>query len=73
MGHRLIVTIDGPAGVGKSTLGRRLAQALGYRYIDSGALYRTVAWQARETGLNLADSTALAQMLADFQPQVATT
>jgi cytidylate kinase len=70
VGHRLIVTIDGPAGVGKSTLGRRLAQALGYRYIDSGALYRTVAWQARETGLNLADSDALALMLAHFQPDI---
>ena len=68
MGHRLIVTIDGPAGVGKSTLGRRLAQALGYRYLDSGALYRAVAWQAREAGLNLADAHALARMLAEFRP-----
>lgn len=71
MGHRLLVTIDGPAGVGKSTLGRRLAQALGYRYIDSGALYRAVAWQALATGLNLADREALTRMLADFRPQIA--
>jgi cytidylate kinase len=71
VGHRLIVTIDGPAGVGKSTLGRRLAQALGYRYIDSGALYRAVAWQARATGLNLADPAALDQMLLDFRPSFA--
>jgi len=71
LGHRLIVTIDGPAGVGKSTLGRRLAQALDYRYVDSGALYRAVAWQVRETGLNLADQEALAQMLAHFRPHIA--
>ena len=71
MGHRLIVTIDGPAGVGKSTLGRRLAQVLGYRYVDSGALYRTVAWQARAAGLNLADHEALTRMLADFHPHIA--
>ena len=70
MGHRLIITIDGPAGVGKSTLGRRLAQALGYRYIDSGALYRAVAWQVRATGLDLADPDALEGMLLQFQPQI---
>jgi len=72
VGHHLIVTIDGPAGVGKSTLGRRLAQALGYRYIDSGALYRAVAWQALETRLDLADSKALARMLLDFRPHIHT-
>ena len=70
MGHRLIITIDGPAGVGKSTLGRRLARALGYRYVDSGALYRTVAWQALAAGLDLADRDALTPMLAAFRPDV---
>jgi cytidylate kinase len=68
--HRIIVTIDGPAGSGKSTLGRRLAQALGYRYVDSGALYRAVAWQARETGVDPADRDALARMLLHFQPHI---
>jgi cytidylate kinase len=68
--HRIIVTIDGPAGSGKSTLGRRLAQALGYRYVDSGALYRAVAWQARETGVNPSDRDALAQMLLHFHPHI---
>lgn len=70
MGHRIIITIDGPAGSGKSTLGRRLAQALGYCYVDSGALYRAVAWQALETGLDPADAAALARMLPDFRPDV---
>jgi cytidylate kinase len=70
VGHRIIITIDGPAGSGKSTLGRRLAQALDYRYIDSGALYRAVAWQARETGVDPADQEALAPMLRHFQPRL---
>lgn len=70
MGHSIIVTIDGPAGAGKSTLGRRLAQALGYRYVDSGALYRAVAWQTREMGLNPADDEALTRMLAQFRPHI---
>jgi cytidylate kinase len=70
VGHRIIITIDGPAGVGKSTLGRRLAQALGYRYVDSGALYRAVAWQTRQTGVDPADQDALDRMLAQFQPHI---
>ena len=70
MGHKITITIDGPAGVGKSTLGRRLAQALDYRYVDSGALYRVVAWQVRQEGLDPMDREALSQMLVDFQPQI---
>ena len=50
MGSRGIVTIDGPAGAGKSTVARLLAQSLGYLYLDSGALYRAVAWQALQLG-----------------------
>lgn len=38
------VAIDGPAGSGKTTVGRRLAQALGFRFINTGAMYRAVAW-----------------------------
>lgn len=71
MGRNITITIDGPAGVGKSTLGRRLAQALGYCYVDSGALYRAVAWQASHANVELADADAVARMLADFHPQVA--
>ena len=43
----LIVTIDGPAGVGKSTVAKRLATHLGYTYLDTGALYRGVAWKVK--------------------------
>jgi CMP/dCMP kinase len=42
----VVVTIDGPAGAGKSTVARRLAERLGFAYVNSGAIYRAVAWQA---------------------------
>ena len=44
MGKKISVAIDGPAGAGKSTIARRLAGELGYRYVDTGAIYRTVAY-----------------------------
>ena len=71
MGKRAVITIDGPAGAGKSTVGRLLAQALGYLYLDSGALYRAVAWQASKLGLDLSDPKAISKFLKNFQPQVA--
>ena len=46
----LIVAIDGPSGVGKSTVAKLIAARLGYTYLDSGALYRAVAWKALQTG-----------------------
>ncbi len=54
-----IVAIDGPAGAGKSTAARWLAAQLGFRLIDTGALYRTLAARAMERGLNLADGPSL--------------
>ena len=70
MGPKRIITIDGPAGAGKSTVGRRLAQSLGYLYLDSGALYRAVALAARRSGLDLDDAGALPDFLAGFHPEV---
>ncbi len=58
----LIVTIDGPAGAGKTTVSRMLAQQLGYRYIDTGALYRGVALAVREAGIAADDDEALAAL-----------
>jgi cytidylate kinase len=57
-----VVTIDGPAGAGKTTVSRMLADRLGYRYIDTGALYRAVALAVHEGGINPEDDTALAKM-----------
>jgi len=70
VGRREIITIDGPAGAGKSTLGRLLAHSLGYLYLDSGALFRAVAWQTRRLGLDLSDARALSAFLDKFQPEV---
>jgi cytidylate kinase len=70
VGRRAVITIDGPAGAGKSTVARLLARSLGYIYLDSGALYRAVAWQASLLGLDLGGSQALSRFLADFQPVV---
>jgi cytidylate kinase len=50
---RLVVAVDGPSGVGKGTVARAVARALGYRHIDTGAMYRAVAWRALTTGVAL--------------------
>jgi CMP/dCMP kinase len=55
----LIVAIDGPAGAGKSTVARSLAERLGFRYLDTGAMYRALTWLALENGLDLDDADAL--------------
>ena len=59
---RPTIAIDGPAGAGKSTVSRRVAQALGLRYVDTGAMYRVVGVLADETGVDLADTAALATL-----------
>ncbi len=56
----MIITIDGPAGSGKSTAARKLAQALGIAYLDTGATYRAVTLAALRAGIDLADEPALA-------------
>src|SRR5215472_17050952 len=55
---RLTIAIDGPSGVGKSTLGKALARQLGYQYIDSGALYRAIGCLALDHGICLDDPVA---------------
>jgi cytidylate kinase len=52
MMKKLLITIDGPAGAGKTTVSRALAERLGYRYIDTGALYRGVAYEVSRRGIN---------------------
>jgi cytidylate kinase len=55
-----VIAIDGPAGAGKSTIARRVADQLGYQLIDTGALYRTVAYVAIEKGVDLEDAERVA-------------
>jgi cytidylate kinase len=57
-----VVAIDGPSGSGKSTVARRVAQRLGFRYLDTGAMYRALAWQALEHRVDLEDAVALAEL-----------
>ncbi len=69
----IIVAIDGPSGAGKSTLAKELAKRIGYRQLDTGAMYRAMAWLARETGLDLNDDAAVAAFCVganiELQPQ----
>lgn len=58
----MIVAIDGPAGSGKSTVARGLAARLGFRYLDTGAMYRALTWLALEEGVALDDAAALAAL-----------
>lgn len=55
----IIIAVDGPSGAGKSTLSKALSNRLGYLEIDTGAMYRAMAWLAREAGLDLADAAAV--------------
>lgn len=55
----MILTIDGPAGAGKSTIAGRLAQRLGFHMLDTGAMYRAITWSAQQAGINLAHETEL--------------
>jgi cytidylate kinase len=58
-----VITIDGPAGAGKSTAARELARRLGYRLLDTGAMYRALAWAVREAGIPAEDGPALRALL----------
>jgi len=58
-GTPLLITIDGPAGAGKTTVSRMLSDRLGYKYIDTGALYRGVAWEANKAGISHDDDAGL--------------
>jgi cytidylate kinase len=58
----MIVAIDGPAGAGKSTVAQALAARLGFRYLDTGAMYRALTWLAMQRGLDLGVADKLAQL-----------
>ncbi len=66
----MIIAIDGPAGAGKSTVARRLAERLGFRYLDTGAMYRALTWLALERGVSLDDPDALARLAREHEVTV---
>jgi cytidylate kinase len=59
---KLIIAIDGPSGAGKGTVARTLSDHLGYRHIDTGAMYRAVAWMAVHDGVSLDDESSVASL-----------
>ncbi|MBU4035834.1 MAG: (d)CMP kinase, partial [Proteobacteria bacterium] len=60
----LLITIDGPAGAGKTTASKILAERLGYKYIDTGALYRGVAYEAKKSNISSDDDAGLEKLCA---------
>ena len=64
---KLLITIDGPAGAGKTTVSRTLADRLGYRYIDTGALYRAVALAVKTRGCNPENDAELRRVCAELE------
>ncbi|HEX2697738.1 MAG TPA: (d)CMP kinase [Anaerolineales bacterium] len=65
-----IIAIDGPAASGKSTLGRRLADSLGYLFFDTGVMYRAVTWLALQRGINVNDEAAVTALAEKTQIEV---
>jgi len=65
-----VIAIDGPAGVGKSTLARKLASALGFRYVDTGAMYRAVAWWLLQQGIDLTDEVSVDRFLPKIRLEI---
>lgn len=65
----MVIAIDGPSGAGKGTLARTVAERLGYTHIDTGAMYRAVAWKAQHDGLALDDETEVAALADRSMPR----
>ena len=62
----VIVSIDGPAGSGKSSVSKQVARRLGYGFLDTGAAYRALAWLALERGTDTSDATSVVDVMGDF-------
>jgi CMP/dCMP kinase len=60
--EKLIVAIDGPSGAGKGTVSKAISEQLGYRHVDTGAMYRAVGWKAQHDGIALDDEAAVAAL-----------
>lgn len=67
MARKIIIAIDGPSGSGKSTVGRLLAQRLGYRYLDTGAMYRVAALRAKDLSVAIDDEEGLTGVFSDME------
>lgn len=63
----MIIAIDGPAGSGKSTVARRIAQLLNFSYIETGSMYRAVAWKAKQLGIDANDKDRVAEVATNLE------
>ncbi|WP_052128881.1 bifunctional pantoate--beta-alanine ligase/(d)CMP kinase [Neosynechococcus sphagnicola] len=70
--RRPIVAIDGPAGAGKSTVARRVAQVLGLLYLDTGAMYRAITWFVLQNQIEITDQPAIAELVSQCQIEIGT-
>ena len=68
----MVVTIDGPAGAGKSTVARAVAERLGFKHVDTGAMYRELTAVALERGVDLDDAAALSALVGTSRPRRST-
>src|SRR5436305_10807812 len=66
----LTIAIDGPSGAGKGTVARMVAKRMGYRHVDSGAMYRAVGWKALRDGIALEDEAAIAALAAAARVEI---
>ena len=70
MGNIITIAIDGPAGAGKSTIAKILSKSLGITYLDTGAMYRTVALKAIREGINTRDEASLEKLVSDIDIKI---
>jgi len=68
-GQPPVIAIDGPTASGKGTIAQRVADGLGFHYLDSGALYRLLAWKAVQSGVEAGDEARLARLAQTMQPR----
>jgi cytidylate kinase len=61
----LVIAIDGPAAVGKSTMGKLIARELGFLYIDTGAIYRAITWKVLKNNINIKDEDMISNLISD--------
>ncbi len=72
MPSSLVVAIDGPSGSGKSTVARRVAESLGLRFLDTGAMYRALTWWLLEQGIDLTDRARVAELAGNLPLRMGT-
>jgi cytidylate kinase len=70
--ERCVVAVDGPSGSGKSTVSRRLAAAIGARYLDTGAMYRAVTWAVLRSDVDPSDAESVTKVASELQLQIGT-